>query len=419
MPHTRQPPETPSQILATATHDPSWTAILEEHPILLGSDWGDDTKMLKQMSKGMLPRLRATLDSSRPSDVAERDLYVDVPPTQLKPEAGQIRVLVCQPSSLDEQHSTTKTSPVIILFHGGGHTVGNPESELPLARLLVREFHAVVIMPAYRLAPEHTFPSSFNDGLEILKIAAKDITTLRNQTKTSASMTQTSLLPNTTVPSTYLIIGGTSAGATIATSINHLYHNLRITSSQSHSPELPPITSLFLSCGSCINSSTIPEKYKSFYLSRAQNESEPPLDKDLMNLFMNAVKTDFGSPVWSSFDQRGGRKSARESIGEDHMWMAGATNTHQDTSTNTNSDTNEISQPPQKVYFQVCGADMARDDSLIYERVLRTECGVETRMDLYEGFGHVFWGMGGLYPEMEMSKKRMRDSVEAVGWMIG
>jgi len=31
----------------------------------------------------------------------------------------------------------------------------------------------------------------------------------------------------------------------------------------------------------------------------------------------------------------------------------------------------------------------------------------------------VFWGMGGGYAEMEMSRARMRHSVEGVSWLLG
>jgi hypothetical protein len=48
--------------------------------------------------------------------------------------------------------------------------------------------------------------------------------------------------------------------------------------------------------------------------------------------------------------------------------------------------------PP--TYFQICGMDPLRDDSFIYERTLREECAVKTRMDLYPGYrtasGHGF-----------------------------
>ena len=45
--------------------------------------------------------------------------------------------------------------------------------------------------------------------------------------------------------------------------------------------------------------------------------------------------------------------------------------------------------------------DLFRDDGLIYERVLREECGLETRLDLYSGFQHCWWY---LYPVKELDE---------------
>jgi acetyl esterase/lipase len=37
--------------------------------------------------------------------------------------------------------------------------------------------------------------------------------------------------------------------------------------------------------------------------------------------------------------------------------------------------------PP--VCFQVCGYDALRDEALIYEKVLREQCGVKTKLSVY------------------------------------
>ena len=34
---------------------------------------------------------------------------------------------------------------------------------------------------------------------------------------------------------------------------------------------------------------------------------------------------------------------------------------------------------------------MVRDESLIYERALREEYGVKTKLDIYPGLPHIFW----------------------------
>jgi acetyl esterase/lipase len=45
--------------------------------------------------------------------------------------------------------------------------------------------------------------------------------------------------------------------------------------------------------------------------------------------------------------------------------------------------------PP--AFFQVAGLDPLRDEALIYEKVLREENGVDTRINIYDGLGHMFW----------------------------
>ena len=103
-------------------------------------------------------------------------------------------------------------------------------------------------------------------------------------------------------------------------------------------------------------------------------------DRHLYNIFSNAFKRDPTSELWVSFNHPNGHEGL------------------------------------PKAYFQVCGLDIFRDDGLIYERVLREEAGVETKMDLYKGLPHSWWSM---LPEIEASKRRVEDSVRAVGWLLG
>ena len=45
-------------------------------------------------------------------------------------------------------------------FHGGGLMCGNPEGVRSTAARIARAAHATVLVPDYRLAPEHAYPAA-------------------------------------------------------------------------------------------------------------------------------------------------------------------------------------------------------------------------------------------------------------------
>ncbi|WP_071799178.1 alpha/beta hydrolase [Natronohydrobacter thiooxidans] len=56
-------------------------------------------------------------------------------------------------------------APFILYIHGGGYVMGNPRTHAALARYLARKAQMPVLLPDYRLAPEHPFPAAFDDAL--------------------------------------------------------------------------------------------------------------------------------------------------------------------------------------------------------------------------------------------------------------
>jgi acetyl esterase/lipase len=350
---------TVGEILATATMDPSF----EEAYSKKGCPPGDPelgVDELKKVVQRHLPILQAKLAADRPDDVIETEHTIPL-------DTGfPSRTLVCQPSE------PSTSCPVIVLFHGGGYCLAFPETEVELARELVKAHSAVVVCPSIRLAPEHPFPTPMKDGWAALKYIAAELVSPHDP--------ESIIFPQQADSKAGFIVGGTSSGAHMACVASHLAQSNNL---------CPPLTGQFLSAGGFLPHSCVPEKYCPFYLSWEQNKDAPTVNRTFLEKFQFLVAPDLDSPLWVPFDQR----HPDDAPGQVKMGHMG--------------------QPP--AYFQVCGMDINRDESLIYERVLREECGVPTKVDIYRGFPHCFWNE---YGDLDMSKQRMRDSVSGIGWLL-
>jgi epsilon-lactone hydrolase len=62
----------------------------------------------------------------------------------------------------------------VVYVHGGGYSLGSPESHRPLAARIARRLGAELILPRYRLAPEHPCPAALDDVLAVWRSLAHD-----------------------------------------------------------------------------------------------------------------------------------------------------------------------------------------------------------------------------------------------------
>ena len=61
-------------------------------------------------------------------------------------------------------HRTTDRR--VLFLHGGGFVFGSPETHRDFAQLLCDKLGADMLIPDYRLAPEHPFPCALNDAIK-------------------------------------------------------------------------------------------------------------------------------------------------------------------------------------------------------------------------------------------------------------
>ncbi|MEU7814373.1 alpha/beta hydrolase fold domain-containing protein [Pseudonocardia sp. NPDC049154] len=66
----------------------------------------------------------------------------------------------------------------LVWFHGGGYVLGSPRGFSELGYALSRATGATVLLPDYRLAPEHKVPAAVEDGVAVLEAAASAYGTL-------------------------------------------------------------------------------------------------------------------------------------------------------------------------------------------------------------------------------------------------
>ncbi len=91
----------------------------------------------------------ATL-TSHPEVSSVREIAIPGP-------AGDLRARVYN-------HSPGVERPVVVYFHGGGHTIGSLETSDHTCRGIALNADCVVVSVDYRLAPEHKFPAAAEDA---------------------------------------------------------------------------------------------------------------------------------------------------------------------------------------------------------------------------------------------------------------
>lgn len=74
--------------------------------------------------------------------------------------AGDMRLRIHAPAAENEAEGPR---PVVLAFHGGGWCWGSPEQSRWMFSNVAARAGAVVVAPAYRLAPEHPYPAAVED----------------------------------------------------------------------------------------------------------------------------------------------------------------------------------------------------------------------------------------------------------------
>ncbi len=112
---------------------------------------------------GVAPLYSMTLEAARAADLASikagggtPEPVHEVTDHWIAGPAGELQVRVYRPSG-------DRPLPVLVYFFGGGWVLGTIDTADGIARTLANSAGCLVVVPGYRLAPEHPFPASIED----------------------------------------------------------------------------------------------------------------------------------------------------------------------------------------------------------------------------------------------------------------
>ncbi|KAH6982603.1 Alpha/Beta hydrolase protein, partial [Ilyonectria destructans] len=242
--------------------------------------------------------------------------------------------------------------PLIVMLHGGGFCLGNAEMEAAGCISAVQAYDCVSMSLEYRMAPEIRFPIPWEDCWDAIRWLSDN-----------ASSLGANLFKG-------FVLGGTSAGGHLAIPLIHKARDEKLS---------PPITGVYLNVTPALAPQAVPDKYQYLYRSRQVLSNGLSLTSKSIDMYDQVMVPEFSSPLWSPL-----------------LWPTG----HGDL-------------PPH--FFQICGADMLRDEALIYERELKQNH-VKTEVIVYQGLPHVFWYD---YPSHSVSKRFVTDITRGLGWLLG
>lgn len=247
---------------------------------------------------------------------------------------------------------TAGGKPLLVMQHGGGFCVGNLEAEEDSCRYWVKALGGVAVSLEHRQAPEYQFPVPINDVYDSVKWVAANCQTFGAD------------------PTKGFVIGGISSGAAAMITVSHLWRDEKHT---------PPLTGVYASVPPPCIPSALPEKYKSRVVSWEQCKDAPLFNVETSKWLERHFNPDPFSPIRSPL-----------------LFPTG----HKDL-------------PP--TYFSIAGADPWRDIGLLYEEILREECGIKTKVDVHPGLPHGFWTM---FPNAEFSKEYWAKSDAGLKWLL-
>lgn len=115
----------------------------------------------------------AVMDLVKANNIQIPEPKVDTVGKDIDVSGGKIHLRIYTPKKSKGPY------PLIVYYHGGGFVIANLDVYNASAQALSEQVNAVVISVAYRLAPEHKFPTAHNDAFAAYEWAVKNAVNLK------------------------------------------------------------------------------------------------------------------------------------------------------------------------------------------------------------------------------------------------
>lgn len=119
----------------------------------------------------------AVMDLMKENNIPMPILNVDTVGKEIPAGGGTVHLRMYTPKS------SKGPLPVIVYYHGGGFVIANIDVYDASAKTLAAQTGAIVVSVAYRLAPEHKFPTAHNDAFAAYQWVVKNAASFNGNPK--------------------------------------------------------------------------------------------------------------------------------------------------------------------------------------------------------------------------------------------
>jgi acetyl esterase/lipase len=171
-------------------------------------------------------------------------------------DGSSIRAVVYSPSNVSP-------GPLLIYFHGGGWTFGWPEAWESGFEVLTKQMGITCVGVAYRLSPEHVFPTAVEDACDSLEWCVENAGSLGADANKG------------------IIVAGSSAGACLAAVASHVAVEREMT---------PKVSGVVLMSPVLVHHDAVLEKHREHYKSWEEHKDAMILDARGMDWFFGELR---------------------------------------------------------------------------------------------------------------------------------